>query len=90
MPSLRNDYRLGERKTYDSDRYLCFQLDKHEVEWGGHDQKQDLDPCRYVTQRRNIYDKYLLKLQGLFRLNVSLSVLYCPFSDGTPESLPYP
>jgi hypothetical protein len=52
MPSLCKRQSLRSTKTFDSDRCLCFQLDKHEVEWGG-TIKKGLDslPLRHIAPK---------------------------------------
>ena len=54
-----NDNRLGQRKTFDSDRCLCFQLDKHEGD-GEAQSKKDVDPLPL----RHIAAKYLRQISS--------------------------
>jgi hypothetical protein len=69
MPSLFKRLSLKSTKTFDSDRRLCFQLDKHEVEWGGRIKKGPRFPAPTPHSGENIYDKYLLELQSLGSLH---------------------
>jgi hypothetical protein len=64
MPSLCERQSLRSTKTFDSDRCLCFQLDKHEVEWGGTIKKEPRFPAP-KPHSGEISTKYLLKLQSL-------------------------